>query len=372
MNSETSDSHRPVESSTNWTRDIEPARERGEALERLVVASLVRLTQRADYKWRWAIGNHADDLIQAFVVKMLEGNVVSKADRQKGRFRTFLLRCFDHHVIDWLRRKTPPEDVVELDSCAADSHPFDVIWAEEIFRLACEQLELRCRVNDALDIWNVANDQIVGPVMRASAPLTYEQLAERHQLASPNAAGGKVRTARKWFLQCTRALIERFATSDDDVDLELRSLIDALSGRGHFDRPGEPGVAYLHSHLATDLEEYDSEMWRNIEPLARSSEPPIVCFDDLFHHPDPPRELLAHVKSFAKATIADEGQDMPEEVAQVLYYASIAVARQKCKEGVSDLTDEDFKAGLGWCLRRRWLDDGLRGLFEDAKSQFRQ
>ena len=35
--------------------------------------------------------DHAEDLTQAFFVTMLEKNYVAQADRERGRFRTFLL-----------------------------------------------------------------------------------------------------------------------------------------------------------------------------------------------------------------------------------------------------------------------------------------
>src|SRR4051812_23478431 len=43
----------------------------------------------------------ADDLLQSFVSrKVLEQKLIRQADRQRGRFRTFLLRTLNNFVID--------------------------------------------------------------------------------------------------------------------------------------------------------------------------------------------------------------------------------------------------------------------------------
>jgi hypothetical protein len=40
----------------------------------------------------------AEDLTQAFFARLLEGNWVAKADRQRGRFRSFLLSAMKHFM----------------------------------------------------------------------------------------------------------------------------------------------------------------------------------------------------------------------------------------------------------------------------------
>src|SRR5436305_1702423 len=42
----------------------------------------------------------AKDLTQSFFVHLLEKDLIKKADREKGRFRTFLLRCLTNFMRD--------------------------------------------------------------------------------------------------------------------------------------------------------------------------------------------------------------------------------------------------------------------------------
>ncbi len=350
---------------TNWTAEIEPARQPGDALQALVVASLRRLTRRATYKWYAALGDEAEDVVQSFAVKMLEGKVVCKADRTKGRFRTFLRSSFDHHVIDWLRRRANAPGVVpDLGDVAVDES-FDGIWAEELFHQSCEQLRIRCQTEGALDIWNVACDQIIGPLLGETNPLPHAELAARLGLASPNVVAGKLRTARKWFHQCTLSIVRQYTADDDDTQVELDTYVNSLSRLSRLLKPSEPNVVTFYTHLSAELADYDSVRWAQVAALAHRAVPPILTFDDLFHHPAPPIELLKLVKDFAKCKGDRRGSEMPREVADVLLYASILTAVRTRQEKISKLTDDELAVGTRWCQRRSWLDERTMRLFSD-------
>ena len=48
----------------------------------------------------------AQDLTQAFFVRLLEKNYVAQSDRERGRFRTYLLTALKHFLAD----EPPPRD----------------------------------------------------------------------------------------------------------------------------------------------------------------------------------------------------------------------------------------------------------------------
>src|SRR4051794_13174575 len=49
----------------------------------------------------------AQDLTQAFFLRLLEGNLLRSATQQKGRFRSFLLACLKNFMADeWDRSRT--------------------------------------------------------------------------------------------------------------------------------------------------------------------------------------------------------------------------------------------------------------------------
>jgi len=51
----------------------------------------------------------AQDLTQAFFARLLEKNYVAQADRERGRFRTFLLAALTHFLADEWDKARPAE-----------------------------------------------------------------------------------------------------------------------------------------------------------------------------------------------------------------------------------------------------------------------
>ena len=85
-------------------------------------------------------------------------------------------------------------------------------------------------------------------------------------------------------------------------------------------------------------------------------------FGELLHHPSPPVELLVAVKDFAKASRTDPDAALPSEVAAVIYFAAIAVARRQCGRIISGLSEGELAAGLQWVRAQQWVDPATRAL----------
>ena len=93
----------------------------------------------------------AEDTLQSFFARIVEGSALVGHDPQRGRFRSFLKRAVDHHVIDQHRRRTasrrggklPQIDVSDAERELATSpvaeDVFDREWLERVVRLAVER-----------------------------------------------------------------------------------------------------------------------------------------------------------------------------------------------------------------------------------------
>src|SRR4051812_48215810 len=67
----------------------------------------------------------AQDLTQAFFARLLEKNYVARADRERGRFRTYLLAALTHFLSDeWNRARRQKRgggrEVVSFDAASAE------------------------------------------------------------------------------------------------------------------------------------------------------------------------------------------------------------------------------------------------------------
>jgi len=94
--------------------------------------------------------------------------------------------------------------------------------------------------------------------------------------------------------------------------------------------------------------------------------PGIQTFDELLHSPMPPIDLLKSVKEFAKANRDHPASVLPGEIATVLYFASVIVARWRCGEVITTLNDRELRVGIEWAIAEPWVDERTKSLLCEA------
>jgi hypothetical protein len=123
----------------------------------------------------------------------------------------------------------------------------------------------------------------------------------------------------------------------------------------------------LSAAVEVDLATVDASLTGQIRTLAEGAVPPIKTFRDLLTHRKPPLELLEWTKRFAKRCRSCPDSPLPDEVATVLYFLAIVVARATCGVRISGLDDQALGYGLQWALAQSWLDADSRRLFQEAR-----
>ncbi len=135
--------------------------------------------------------------------------------------------------------------------------------------------------------------------------------------------------------------------------------------------------AILRHQLAApvffDLEAFEPEKAAQLRAAlaGEGTTGPIQSFSDLLHLWHPPLELLRLTKDFAKSHLGHLDATLPREVATVLYYASILVARMRCAEFLTRLNEEALLKGVRWVLDQPWLDPETRALFQEGERRMR-
>ena len=128
--------------------------------------------------------------------------------------------------------------------------------------------------------------------------------------------------------------------------------------------------AILQHQLAAPLAfELDDELRQQTEQTMISSgirhdEPD--CYGTLLAGHSPPVDQLRAMKNFAKACMKRQDAPLPDQVAGVIYYGSIAAALVNCSTRISQLTDDDLRTGFHWVLEKKWVDADVRTLIEAA------
>lgn len=184
----------------------------------------------------------AQDLTQGFFAVLLEKNYVGDANRNRGRFRTFLLTAFDHFLCnDWARRKTLKRggDVRFVAWQAGEAEElyqrepvdqltpeklFDRRWALNLLEKAVALLKKEFRRAGKADVFTELEPFLSGE----KHPASYHEVAAKLSMTE-----GAVRVAvhrlRTRYGELLRQEIGRTLADAKDVDDELRHLFAVLA-----------------------------------------------------------------------------------------------------------------------------------------------
>jgi hypothetical protein len=130
-------------------------------------------------------------------------------------------------------------------------------------------------------------------------------------------------------------------------------------------------VHELDKPVRFDLGALDRGIAAQIRTLAEAEGLVVKSLADLFLHPHPPLELLRLTKDFAKTHQMHPESSLPEEVAQILYYASIAAALARHEMRISQLDNQQLREGFAWASQQAWNDQRLCPLFTEATGRLK-
>lgn len=223
---------------TNWSmvdKAAEPSEQQHVELGTLLNRYLPAL--RAHVRRKWGYGeNESDDVLQSFIGdKILEKSLVAKADRSKGKFRTFLCTALDHFIISEHRKtsKAKQQPLAEEDMGQTDAmdEVFVQQWAREVINEAIDRMQKECQKKDRLDVWAVFDCQILQPTLQDAKPLAYEDFVGRFGFQSAVQASNVCITAKRMYQRALRGVVAEYA-DPSQVDAELRDLFEILSQSG--------------------------------------------------------------------------------------------------------------------------------------------
>jgi RNA polymerase sigma factor (sigma-70 family) len=183
----------------------------------------------------------AKDLTQSFLSHLLEKEALSLADRERGRFRTFLLTALKHYLIDEVRRKTalkrgggrPWEPLENEDGEEryrfepADLASPDVLYDQGWARAVLEQALSRLREEYASTKHGPGFEALKDYVWGGRSGLSCAQLGREIGL-SEEAAKKAVQRMRQRFGQLLRQQVAETVNTPAELEQELRHLLSLL------------------------------------------------------------------------------------------------------------------------------------------------
>jgi len=187
----------------------------------------------------------AQDLTQAFFARLLEKNYVAQADRERGRFRTFLLAALTHFLADeWDKarrlKRGGGREVISFDAASAEERyrlePIDQLdaaklyerrWVTTLFDQVLARLEKEFRDSGKRGLF----DQLKGSLLAEEPALSYAAVGAQLSLTE-SAVKQAVHRMRRRYGELFREEIAQTVAGPGEVEEELKHLFAVLSGGG--------------------------------------------------------------------------------------------------------------------------------------------
>jgi len=184
----------------------------------------------------------AQDLTQAFFARLLEKNYVAQADRERGRFRTYLLAALTHFLADeWDKarrlKRGGGREFVSFDAASAEERyrlePIDQLdaaklyerrWVTTLFDQVLARLEQEFRDSDKGELF----DCLKSSLLADSDNPGYAELGSRLGLKE-DAVKQAVHRMRRRYRELFREEIAQTVAGPGEVEDELKHLFAVLS-----------------------------------------------------------------------------------------------------------------------------------------------
>ncbi len=229
--------------STHWSLVVSAARQSSphsrDALEELCAvywAPLYWHVRRLGYD-----ASQAQDLTQGFFCRLLEKRTLGYADRERGKFRSFLLASLRHYLANEhdhanAKKRGGGQTTLPIDYRSAESgyslEPSHDLTADKLFekRWALTVLEtaLAALKRQYCQVGNASLFDALAPFMTAQSDLApYAEVAQRLDMTE-SAVRMAVSRMRRRYRDKIRAEVGRTLDDSEDVDQEMQNLLEAL------------------------------------------------------------------------------------------------------------------------------------------------
>jgi RNA polymerase sigma-70 factor (ECF subfamily) len=233
---------------TQWT-DIFEARSGDESCREAALGELLTRYWKPVYYYLRSKGRSPDaarDLTQGFFQEVVLGRgLVQKAERAKGRFRTFILTALNRymtsvHRAERAKRRMPEGGLVSLDGIEGLNLPepvcsptasdaFDYAWASAILDEVLAEVAAKCRAMGRNTYWEVFRAKVLAPILDNTEAPPLAEICAKFGVANEARASKMIFDVKCFFRDVMKNRIRQLVSSDDEVDDEIQYLMRVLS-----------------------------------------------------------------------------------------------------------------------------------------------
>jgi len=215
---------------TNWTTLAEATLSGGVAERKALGEICEKYYEPVErvIRARGVAEDRVEDVRQDFFLGLMEGGFFRKAEKERGKFRSFLLNALRNYLVDDLRkmmaskrggglqREELREDMVVSEG---DDARFDLAWAEALFQSAMKTVGEEIEKKRGEEGWELLRGFLTGSVEAVS----YLELSSSLGITE-GAAKAEVSRVRKKFRDQLRTEIKQTVTAPHEIDEELTYL----------------------------------------------------------------------------------------------------------------------------------------------------
>ena len=215
---------------TEWTKILDSG------LGGSILAELYAKYWRPVYsylRWKGFSNEEAKDLIQGFFSeKILGQQLLLRADRTKGKFRTFLLTAIRNYAIDLHRKQVPMQELDEgVDKPSNTDDPeaeFDIVWAQELLNEVLQKLEAECCTRQKDIHWRLFRAWLINPKI-SNGKMDMGDLCAELGIDDASKAYNMIANLKGRFRKILRGYLRCQVDSDAEVDDEINHFIQIFS-----------------------------------------------------------------------------------------------------------------------------------------------
>jgi DNA-directed RNA polymerase specialized sigma24 family protein len=175
--------------------------------------------------------DEVDELANSFILKAAEKRFLEKyqvyqqreqKEGRRARFRTYLYRSLQHHVVDAHRRRTSRAHQQGLAPAVAESlvaepdqylDP-DALYALDVLHQALQAMRRHCERTGKSHIWAIFEELLLAEEFRGRKGQTREEMAARYPGAPPRFLDNCLTTAKRTFRRFIQEVVPRGLRED--------------------------------------------------------------------------------------------------------------------------------------------------------------
>ena len=194
------------------------------------------------YLRRQGYGNEeSKDLTQGFFQEVVLGRkLIDKADRTRGRFRSFLLTALNRYLINIhhkqaSKRHIPKSKVVYMNfgdmpelpqtvTALTPEDSFTYAWVSALLEQVLTEVKVECEKAGKALHWKIFRERALKPIMEGGEAPALEVICRKYGISNTAKASNMIVTIKRRFQAILRRHLRNSVMSDKEAEEELKEI----------------------------------------------------------------------------------------------------------------------------------------------------